>query len=274
MNIFRSKPWLRKASLGFGILTLGAGAVLLPACGQSANEEIVEGEDNVTTESLEETSLISESIGEEVTVRSPIVENLDDSGFFMQTQGGAEEVLVLNTSQQAVAVPAEDTPVQVTGRVAEFVIADVEATYGINLNDELYVDYEQQPVLLAETWALAPTPEMLYERSDAYYGQEVAVEGDARIISPDAIALYEDGWVDDVGILAVNAVPELKGGSANLQEGESVTVTGMVQPFDTNALKGEYDLGLSDAEFEEFASRYTSRPVIMVDGIYPSAVDE
>lgn len=274
MSTFQSKSWLHKAGLGFGILTLGAGAVLLPACGNSANEEIVEGADNVTTESLDETSLISESIGEEVTVRSPIVENLDDSGFFIQTQGGAEEVLVVNVSQQVVAVPAEDTPVQVTGRVSEFVLADIEATYGLDLNDELYVDYEQQPVILAETWALAPTPEMLYERPEAYYNQQVAVEGDARIISPNAIALYEDGWVDDVGILAVNAVPELKGGSANLQEGESVTVTGMVQPFDINALKGESDLGLTEAELDEFASRYTSRPVIMVDGIYPSAVDE
>jgi hypothetical protein len=38
-------------------------------------------------------------------------------------------------------------------------------------------------------------------------------------------------------------------------------------------LKGEYDLGLTDQQIEEFASRYTDRPVIIADTTYPTAVD-
>lgn len=272
MTIFQSSRWMRKVSLGLSVVALGAGAALLPACGTSS-EEIGENQTNVTTEDFPETSEISNSIGEVATVRSPIQETLDANGFLMQTNEGAEEVLVLNVSPAEFTPPTDDTPVQVTGRVAEFVIADVESAYGLELDENLYVDYEQQPVILADSWALAPTPEMLAEEPEAYYNQRIAVEGDARILSSNAIAVFEDGWIDDYGIL-VTGVGQTLEGETRLQEGESVTITGTAQPFDINMLKGEYDLGLNDQELNEFSNRYTDRPVIMADGVYPSAVDD
>lgn len=263
--------WLRKTGLGLGVLTLGAGAVLLPAC-SNPGDEITEGTSNVTTESYERTSSISDSIGETVTVRNPIQSTLDGNGVVMNNEAG-EPVLVLDVSPADFNFPAEEIPIQVTGRVVEFSIADVETEYDLDLDEDLYVDYEQQPAILADSWALAPTPEMLAENPEAYYNQTIALEGDARVISDDAIALYEDGWIDDVGILVVDVRQSLKGGDDVIQDNESVTMTGTVQPFDPSGLD-KYNLGLSESDLNEFAERYTGRPIIIADDIYPSAVDE
>lgn len=271
MTIFQSIPWLRKASLSLGVITLGAGAVLLPACGTDG--EIVEDRQNITTEEYDQTTQISEAIGQEATIRSSIVETLDESGLLLESEGG-ENVLVLNVSPNGVSLPEGDTPIQVTGQVVEFTIADIETEYGLDLDEDLYVDYEQQPAILADSWALAPTPEMLAEQPEAFYNQRIALEGDASIISPNALALYEDGWIDDVGILVVGVEKPLMAAESNVQEGESVAVVGTAQPLDAAMLKGEYDLGLTDQEIEEFASRYTNRPVIVADQAYPTAVDE
>jgi hypothetical protein len=267
----RTSHWLRKASLSLGILALGTGAMMLPACNNS--NEIAEDRQNVTTEDFPQTSTVSESIGEEVTIRSPIEETLDTNGVLLQSETG-DNILALNVSPDAMVQLTDETPIQVTGQAVEFSIVDVESTYGLDLDENLYADYEQQPAILVDSWALAPTPEMLSEKPEAFYNQRIALEGDARILSPNAMALYEDGWVDDVGILVVGVDKSLESGTTNIQEGESVTVTGMAQPLDINMLKGQYDLGLTDEELNEFANRYTNRPVIMADGTYPTAVDE
>jgi hypothetical protein len=271
MDIFRSSPWIRKAGLSLGILTLGTGAILLPACGEGG--EIAEDRENVTTEDFPQTSTVAESIGEEVTVRSTITESLDTNGVLLQSEAG-ENILALNVSSGTVPLPTDDTPIQVTGQAVEFILADIEAQYGLDLDENLYADYEEQPAILADSWALAPTPEMLAEQPEAYYNQIIALEGDARILSDNALALYEDGWIDDVGILVVGVDKSLRSDGSNIQEGESVTVTGMAQPLDLNVLKGEYDLGLNEEELNEFANRYTDRPVIMAEDTYPTAVDE
>lgn len=271
MTIFRTTPWLRKVSLSLGVLTLGAGAVILPAC-TVGQDEIAGDRENVTTEDYARTTQISQAIGQEATIRSPIVETLDDDGLVLQSEDG-ENVLVLNVASDGVSLPEGDMPIQVTGQVVEFTIADVESQYGLDLDPDLYVDYEQQPAILAESWALAPTPEMLAEQPEMFYNQRIALEGDASMISPDALALYEEGWIDDVGILVVGVEKPLMEAESNIQEGESVAVTGTAQPLDAAMLKGEYDLGLTDQQIEEFASRYTDRPVIIADTTYPTAVD-
>jgi hypothetical protein len=245
---------------------------MLSACNEVT--EIIEDRENVTTEDLPQTSTISESIGEEVTVRSPIQETLDANGVVLQSEGTADEVLVLNVTSGELPQLTDDTPIQVTGEVVEFAIADVESTYGLDLDEGLYVDYEAQPAILTDSWALAPTPEILAERPEEFYNQRIALEGDARILSSNAIALFEDGWIDDVGILVVGVEQNLRGDSTTIEEGESVAVTGMVQPFSLDMLTGQYDLGLTDEELQEFASRYTDRPVVMADNTYPTAVDE
>jgi hypothetical protein len=274
----------KKAGLYLGGMALGITALLLPGCDTA--DEIEEGRTNVTTEDLATDDLEGATgaggeeivVGQEVTIRAPVQEEISDQAFVVQAEDGTD-VLVINSPGQPVTLPADDTPIQVTGEVREFVVADVEADYGLELDDELFVDYETEPAIVAESIALAPTPEQLAEGETApFYDQVIAVEGDVGgIYSPNTFSLYEEGWIDDVGLLVIGTDQALAGvtlGEGGLEEGENVTVTGRLADFNIAVLEQDYDLGWDEQELAEFEARYTDRPVIIAEGVYPSAVED
>ncbi|MEC4895750.1 MAG: hypothetical protein SAL07_21900 [Oscillatoria sp. PMC 1051.18] len=267
------KSLIKKTGMGLGAIALGLTTLVLPACNN--NEEIREGRDNATTEDVSEIGEDgSDIVGKEITIRSQVEETVGNTGFVLQSQAG-EEILVINSTGADFRVPAIEVPVQVTGEAVELVVADVENEYGLDLEDELYVDYEQQPAIIAESLALAPTPEDLAEVPNGYFNQEIAVEGQVRELdSPNAFALFEDGWVDDYGVLVIGISRNLKAEDSPIQEGENVTVTGVAREFDGALLEQEAaELGWTEADIAEFESRYSNRPVIVADSIYPSAID-
>ena len=57
----------------------------------------------------------------------------------------------------------------------QLVIADLEREYNLDLDPELYVDYEDRPALIAESMAFSPDPEEITEEPEQYYGQPIAV---------------------------------------------------------------------------------------------------
>lgn len=272
----------KKIGSYMGAMALGVIALMLPACNNP--QEISEGRSNVTTEDITEattgdgartdnSTAIDESlVGQTVTVRSPVRETVDANGLVLETD--SEPIPVINVSGVPFTPPAGEIPIQATGELVQFVVVDVEQEYGIDLNDELYVDYEQQLAIAATSLAPAPKPEDLAENAEPYYNQRIAVEGEAgTILSPNSFALYEEGWIDDVGLVVISVPENLESSASNLQEGEKVTVTGTVRPFDIDALQTEYGLDWDAQKISEFEARYTDRPVIIADEIYPSAVD-
>ncbi|MEB3360062.1 MAG: hypothetical protein VKK04_25275 [Synechococcales bacterium] len=268
----------RKSGIRLGAIALGLVALVLPAC-ENPNE-ISEGQDNVTAEDVvggtEEGGEGGDgtAVGELVTVRSPIANTLDDQGVVLESEAG--NLLVLNPTNVPFPTPEdEEIPVQVTGEVVDFVIVDVENEFGLDLNDELYGEYEQQPVIIAESFAPAPRPEDLAESGDRFYDQPIAVEGVVGgILSSNSFVLYEEGWVDDVGLLVVGVPQDLESPDSDVNDGEMVTVTGVAQPFDINSIQESYDTGWDENEINEFETRYTDRPVIIADEVYPSALDD
>lgn len=281
--------WSWKNRPLLGAIALGAALVVLPSCNATpSNEEISEGQTNVTTEDLAEADLsegqidavgidnIENLIGQSVTVRSMIQETVGETGFTLTSSG--EPVLVINATGVPFETPdetiGESIPVQVTGEVAEFVVADIESQYGLDLDETTLAEYEQQPAIIANSLALAPTPEELATNPEAFTNQVIAIEGDVRdIVSDSTLTLFEEGWIDDYGVLVVGVDSSLKSEGIALQEGETLVVTGTTQPFDANALQQKYDLGLSPDQLEEFSQGY-NRPVLVAEEIYPSAIDE
>lgn len=272
--------WTRKSSSLLGAIALGAAVLVLPGC--NSPNEISEDRTNVTTEDVssgvdttEGTGLEGADtlIGQTVTVRSPVQELVGDSSFLLEPEGG-ESILVVNATGTPFSAPVEEIPIQVTGEVAQLVVADIEQEYGLELNETDYVDYEGQPAIIAESLALAPTTEDLTQNPDVFNNQVIAIEGEVRdIYSPSSFSLFEEGWVDDIGLVVVGVDRSLKAEGTNLQEGETVVVTGRARPFDAAALQKEYDLGLTPEQINEFSERY-NRPVIVAEEIYPSAVDQ
>lgn len=260
----------KQTGIFLGGTALGLAALLLPACNQPTETT----QPNVTTEDVTEET--EQYVGQTVTVRSPIEQEVGEQGFVMQSNEflGGESFLVLNTAGEPITPPSDEIPIQVTGEVVQFVLTDVESEYGLDLDDELYTDYEDKPAIIAQSVALAPRPEDLAANPTLYYDQPIAVEGEAgEIYSANTFSLFEEGWVDDVGLLVIGVDRNLEAEDSELEEGENVVVTGVARPFDIEALEQEYNLGLDADVRSEFEERYTDRPVIVADEIYPSAVD-
>ncbi|MEQ9000969.1 MAG: hypothetical protein RID53_31260 [Coleofasciculus sp. B1-GNL1-01] len=263
--------WTKRTGTYLGAIAFALTALLLPGC-TTDNEEIQEGKTNVTTEDVAENT--EDIIGKEVTIRNIVEQKVGDFGYLVQAEEfGSEPILILDLTEAPFELPEEqEMPIQVTGEVAQLVIADIETEYGVELGDE-YVEYEDQPVIIAESLALAPTPQDLAEAPTGYFDKVIAVEGDVRdIYSPSSISLFEDGWIDDIGVLVIGVNRNLKAEDSVVQDGERVTVTGVARQFDPKLLQ-DSDLGWDAEKIKEFGSRYTDRPVIVAEDIFPSAVD-
>ena len=225
-----------KASFSIGCIVLGLSGLLLTSC-NSQNLSQAERENVTSKEVAGDTSAL---VGQEITIRNTVTKTIGDESFTVEAEGG-EPILVVNATGQPFQIPDSNVPIQTTGTVEQFSVDTIGQRYGITLDRELYSDYEGQPAIIAKSLALAPNPQNFYEAD----------------------------WANDVGVLVIGVKPYLQGKS--LEEGENVVVTGQAQPA-TEQLLRDANLGWSNDQLQEFISRYTNRPVVVADGVYPSAV--
>lgn len=263
----------KRTGVYLGAIALGISTLLLPGCTNlSRNEEIQQGKTNVTADEVSQLSGdAANSLGKMVTVRSLVTKPVGKSGFVMTPPDG-KPILVINASGATFTLPGANVPVQATGQVEQLRVADIDKKYNLGLEPNLYVDYENQPAIVAQSLALAPTPENLYKAPAGYFNKEIAIKGKVRKLpnTTNGFAVFEDGWVDDIGIMVVGVDRNLKGGA--IQEGEYVVVTGVARQPDAQVLQTA-NLGWDANKTKEFLARYTNRPVIVADGVYPSAVE-
>lgn len=262
-----------KRLFSVSLAILGSTVLALQGCSQP--QEISPGRTNTTSEDVANPPAEDSSklIGKEITIRNQVANVIDPNGFVLSTEGG-NPILILNDTGTTFAPPTTgNIPVQVTGTVESFVVADIEKKYGLDLDPNLYTTYDRQPVVVAQSLALAPTPQNLADAPAGYFDKTIAVKGEVRKIAtsettPNSFALFEQGWVDDVGVLVVGIDRNLQGGP--IQEGELVVVTGTARQPDANLL--QKNLGWDANKTQEFLSRYQNRPVIVAESVFPSAV--
>jgi hemin uptake protein HemP len=266
-----------------GFTSLAAAAVILPACGSPTPEaemtesgddmamtdETMAVESNVTTEDLSEN--LDAYLGQTVSVREEVEELVGDYAFMLDDDQlfGGEEILIINASGQPVnLVEGDDTDVQVTGEVRELILADLEQDYGFDLDDELFVDYEDQPVIVAQSIALAPDPGDITDNPENYYYQRLAVNGDVgMVVSENTVTLESEELFGGEDLLAIS--PE---DTISLNEDEEVVMTGVLRPFITSEIEQEYDLTWDLDLQEKLEAEYQDRPILIVDSVYPSAL--
>lgn len=263
-----------------GAIALSLATLILPACttpepeATAPEEEVVAGdtaaatEDNVEIDEL--TDNLEAYVGQTVTVRADALETVGESSFILQDDDwfGGEEVLVLNTTGSTfVLPPGEETEVQATGEVRELVIADVEEEYGIELDPDLYVEYESQPAIIADSLALSPDPAQVNANPEAFYNQTLAFEADVEeILAPDVFKLDEDQFFGGEGLLVLQSEA-----APAVEEGETVTVTGVLRPFVRAEIEQDYDFTWDDELVRQIEAEYDQEPVLVADEIYPSA---
>lgn len=216
--------------------------------------------------------------GRLVTLRSEADKNELQNSFTLDDDDGFglfgldfddDELLVFNSSGVPFIPPEEDdVEVQVTGVVRTFILADIERELGVDLDPDLYVDYENQPVIFARSMALAPSPGEVTDEPEEFYGRAISVEGEVdEIFSPVAFTLNDPDLFEGEDLLVINAVPERV-----VEDDETVVVVGELRPrLVVEDIERDYDLGWDSELRTKLEVEYERKPVLIVREIYPSA---
>lgn len=294
---------------GMGAIALTITALVLPACESPAPDEtvgtaeppvtespVIPAEEGVTEEDTaaqpptdepitiaenaenvelgDLTGNVQDYIGQTVSVRSAVAEEVGANGFLLQNEGlfGGEPVLVINATQQPLTLPADDIEVQATGEVRQFVLTDIEQEYGLELEPDLYVEYEQQPTIVAQSIAPAPDPAEVTEDPTRFFNQVIAVEGSiGEFVAPGVFRLDEDQLFGGEGLLVLSNVTELAEAAlqtGEVDEGDVIVVTGTLRPY--VQAEFEQDYGWGDEVLGEL-EEYDREPVLVAREIYSSA---
>lgn len=255
--------------LGTSALVISLASVL--AVSSSSSLQAQDADDNATIEEIE--NLNSGQMGEQVTVRGEVNEVEPGVSFEIAEDGFLQgsEVLVLNVSGNNLpATTDEDVNLQVTGELGEFVYADVNELYDLDLDPDFYVDYETRPVIFAESITLSPSLDRVTESPDNFYNQELALEGEVGEIKNNmAFTINDDEILGEDDILVINAA-----GEPMPEEDEYVVVTGMLRPFIAAEFERDYDLTWDLDIQRELEAEYSEKPVLVVDRVAPTAEEE
>ena len=260
------KNFTQKLSVAGLVATTAA----LAACSTTPQDITTPAEaDNITAEEVtEETESL---IGQTVSVRGDVDAVAGDTTFLIDDGRflGGEDILVINNSEQPFVIPdVGDSQVQVTGKVEQFSLENIKASYGIELEPELYVEYENQPVIVAKSMALAPDPGDITSDPSQYYFERIAVEGEVvDTMDTDIFTIQDEGLFGGEDLLVIsNAADSL------VMENEVVVVTGTVRPFVLAEFERDYELQWDLSVQEDLEAEYSEKPVFIADEIYPSAV--
>ncbi|MGY1683199.1 hypothetical protein [Geodermatophilus sp. SYSU D01176] len=136
----------------------------LTACSDTAGSEAgADVEDVVEEEALEEEPFegpydtefhegVDEYVGEQVTLSADVNEVITPEAFTIAGTDDTtvEALLVVGATGNAQLAP--ETTVEVTGTVQEpFVVTEVEEELGVDLDDALFAEWEQEPYVVADS---------------------------------------------------------------------------------------------------------------------------
>ena len=182
---------------------------------------------------------------------------------------------------------------QATGTLREFNIGEVEQEVGYDLGENVFGDWEGEPVVVADSFVLSPqqgggttapqqgvnaTMPLIVDSPEEFYGQTVTVSGAvARVIDPNSFVIVDQETAQDEDLYEAEAdtlaeqgvlVTTSGGTGPNLTERQTVQVTGTLQPFD--AATFEQEMGVQFNADNEFYSAFSDGPAIMASQIQPS----
>lgn len=265
-------------------------AVLVPACATNQPEATTPEQSNVEQNNVSTSEVVNnpeQLIGKTVTIRSEPVRTLGPNSFTLRDEQffGSEPILVVNATGSTVTLPTEaDTEVQVTGEVRQFVLADLERDYRLGLQPEQYREYENKPVIIAQSIAAAPKPGEITQNPQQYYGQTLAVTGEVEDLqNANVFTLDEDQLLGATDLLVIQATPKAgsqqagnqqAGNQQPIREGEKVAVSGVLRPFVRAEFERDYDLTLDQGIVQKLEAEYSNKPVLIAQEVYPSAIPQ
>lgn len=244
------KP-LRKRALAAPIAL--AAALTLTGCNDSAGPEQGTSVDDVEDADPDENDRPGpDLLGQSVTVSGEIDEVAGDSAFWLGDGSwfGEGAPVVSATGdftefdiEDTEALAEDDTVVQVTGTVEEFVLADFEEDQGIDLDDDAFEELEGEAVIVADDVSTLA-------------GENTTISGEVSdVLSTVAFRLAGTGW--DVVVLDAE--------QAAVEAGDAVQVTGTVRQMNVAEFEEDYSLDLDDGLYED----YEGRLVLVAETVEP-----
>lgn len=226
-------------------------------------------DDNISEKQL--LSNPEQLIGQAITLRGEI-EAINNPTFIIHNDEwtGKKNFLVINVSGKPIPLlPREQIDIQVTGQVRPFNVEQVSEEFGLGFDPEYYQNYANQPVIFAQSIALAPSPGEVTSNYVFYYEEAIAVEGEIEeVITPQVFTLKDKQLLGGGDLLVINPNAE-----TSVSQGETVLATGTVKLLNFVELEQDYNLTWDSDERREIESKFTNKPVLIVDQLYPAAVE-
>jgi uncharacterized protein YdeI (BOF family) len=199
------------------------------------------------------------TLGAEVNeVLSPNVVRMGEDNLFTFSDS---MLVVIPDDAQRPANLQDGTRIQATGTVRNFVQAEFQRDYNIFSDADLYAEYENRPVLVADRVYVQATLSDVDDDPEAYLGNRVSVFGQVEEIFAQGQFRLEDPQLfagDDLLVI-------LRDQSVAVNEDDYLRVTGIVQRF--NQAEVERELGFP-LEGDWFAG-WDDRTVIIADNARP-----
>jgi uncharacterized protein YdeI (BOF family) len=231
---------------------------------QTDTEQTQQDPGSATSDDVTDRS--EELIGETVTVRGEYLEKVGENAFTITDEQVfvADPILVVNVSGNPLDLPSDDIKVQATGEVRKFTLDEVAQEYDMEFDRATYAQYENTPVIIAQSVAPAPEPGQISENPDRYYDRQIAVPGNiANSYSPTAFTLD-----DDLLVLHLNSDSDYR---QNGNNSERVVITGVLRQFNIEDLERDYDLSSLDENVRrQLEENHANEPVLISDGVYPA----
>ncbi|MDV2994620.1 MAG: hypothetical protein N4J56_004274 [Chroococcidiopsis sp. SAG 2025] len=222
---------------------------------------------NTTSEELADK--FKAMVGKRVTVRGRFLEKIGNNTFTIADEEflGVEPILIVNLSGNPLDLPSNDIEVQATGVVRSFSLAEIAKRYNVQFDRATYAQYENDPVIIARSVAPAPEPEEITGNPTLYYNRRLAVPGNVqRVYSPNAFVLENN-------LLVLNPYPK-QAARQKVTQGEKVVATGVLDRLVIADIEREYGFDLEPGLQRQLEVDYADRPVMIVDNVYPSAVEQ
>ncbi|MBW4603066.1 MAG: hypothetical protein KME29_26790 [Calothrix sp. FI2-JRJ7] len=221
------------------------------------------------TNTAEITSETDDFTGKTVTIRSKPIQRLGLRSFTVKDRQllGGKPIVVINASNVPFDLPKDgNTEVQVTGQVRELDISKIERDFKLNIQDEYYKDYINQPAIVARYITLAPKPGQVATNPQQFYGRRVAMMGKVKDIQSPTLLKLDDG-----NFIGGKDLPILfsQKPKAAINEGQTVVIMGKVSPFVATDIQRNYKMNWNSDVKRQLEAEYGNTPVLIAENVYP-----
>jgi hypothetical protein len=237
-----------------GAAALALLALVLPACTGTDSS----GSNSGTTVSEVAKEPNSNFIGKTVTVSGEVEKVISPKAFTIEGDHlfNDPELLVVNLSGSPIV---NDSNIQVTGTVHQFLKSEIESQFDLSLAFELAAEFRGKPVLVATAVTLTPQPGEIAEEPKPFIGKTVTVSSKvAEVLSPNAFTLDDQELIGGKELLVVGAIP-----AGSIDEGKTVRVTASIRQFVIAEIERDFDLDLQP----ELKVEYEGKPVAIAQSI-------